>query len=249
MDNNTTYTEKVSSSRTEILFIVLALFFLLLFVWRVSAVGFGILAVVFLVFCGFFAFYALNYRTLIVQLSAEFLTLKFGVFTWKIPLEHIEACALDDISLWRIGGARIHFSFIRGRYRAMFNFLEHPRVVVRLKTKKGAVQDVAFSTRQPERVLQLLQEAVSARQPRTIASGDWTLQIYFRNRGTRSEGQHGVLLHKGKPVESPAVGVVIETDLGQMRYYGQPEGVQVPWGNTGWNFADEEKILPSWSEA
>ena len=109
MDNNTRYTEKVSSSRTEILFIVLALLFLLLFVWRVSAVGFEILAVVFLVLFGFFAFYALNYRTLIVQLSAEFLTLKFGVFTWKIPLEHIEACALDDISLWRIGGARIHF--------------------------------------------------------------------------------------------------------------------------------------------
>lgn len=249
MNDNLIHNERVSSSKTEILFIALALLFLALFVWRVSAVGFGILAVVFLVFCGFFAFYALNYRTLIVQLSAELLMLKFGVFTWKIPLEHIEACALDDISLWRIGGAGIHFSFIRGRYRAMFNFLEHPRVVVMLKTKKGPVQDIAFSTRQPERVLQLLQEAVSARRPRTIASGDWTLNIYFRNRGTRSEGQHGVLLHKGKPVEPPAIGAVIETDLGQMRYYGQPAGVQVPWGNTGWNFADEEKILPSWSEA
>jgi len=249
MNDNSNYNEKVSSGRTAVLFIALTLFFLAFFVRRVSAFGLDFLAIVFLGLCGFFAFYVLNYRTLNIQLSAVYLTLKFGVFTWKIPLEHIESCALDDVSLWRIGGAGIHFSFIRGRYRAMFNFLEHPRVVVRLRTKKGLVKDIAFSTRQPERVLPLIQEVVSARQPRTIASGDWTLQIYFRNRGTRSEGQHGVLLHKDKPVEPPAVGAVIETDLGQMQYYGQPAGVQIPWGNTGWNFADEEKILPSWGEA
>ncbi|MEJ5309121.1 MAG: hypothetical protein WHX52_05075 [Anaerolineae bacterium] len=248
MNENLNYNEKVSSGRTTVLFIALTLLFLALLAWRVNAFGSDILAIVFLVFCGFFAFYTLNYRTLNVQLSAAYLSLKFGVFTWKIPLAHIESCALDDVSLWRIGGAGIHFSFIRGRYRAMFNFLEHPRVVVMLKTKKGPVKDIAFSTRQPERVLQLIQEAVSAGQPRTITSGDWTLNIYFRNRGTRSEGQHGVLLHKGTPVEPPAIGAVIETDLGQMRYYGSPEGVKVPWENTGWNFADEEKILPSWGE-
>lgn len=248
MNDNPTYNEKVSSNKTEALFIALTLLFLALLVWRVSAASFDIWAVVLLCLCSFFAFYALNYRTLIIQLSNEFLALKYGVFNWKIPMENVEHCSLDDVSLWRIGGAGIHFSIIRGKYRAMFNFLEHPRVVVRLKTKKGPVQDIAFSTRRPEQVQHLIQAAASARRPRSLVRGDWTLNIYFRNQGTRSEGQHGILLHNNKAVEPREVDEVIDTDLGQMKYYGRLEGVHVPWENTGWNFADEEKILPSWEE-
>jgi hypothetical protein len=42
--------------------------------------------------------------------------------------------------------------FVRGRYRASFNFLEHPRVVVALRGGAGPVRDVSFSTRRPEAV-------------------------------------------------------------------------------------------------
>jgi hypothetical protein len=92
----------------------------------------------------FFLFYELNYRTLIIRLSKDALQLKFGIFTWIIPLHNIETCFPDATSLWRIGGEGIHFTPLGGRYRAMFNFLEHPRVVITLKTKRVLVRVIAF---------------------------------------------------------------------------------------------------------
>jgi hypothetical protein len=85
----------------------------------------------------------------------------FGVFKWTLPLEDVAACARDDVSIWRIGGAGIHFTPIRGRYRAMFNFPEYPRVVVALRRRGGLVGDVAFSTRQPDDVTRIIAGAVA----------------------------------------------------------------------------------------
>ena len=51
---------------------------------------------------------------------------------------------------------------IRKRYRASFNFLEYPRVVIALRKKVWLVQDISFSTHRPEDVIQLIQEAISA---------------------------------------------------------------------------------------
>jgi hypothetical protein len=58
----------------------------------------------------------------------------------------------------RNGGAGIHFMLVNGRYRASFNFLEHPRVVIRFRNKIGPVVDLSFSTTQPEKVLAHLEE-------------------------------------------------------------------------------------------
>lgn len=163
------YEEKLSSNRTTILFVALAFSFLLLFTWRMMAAGLGWLAVVFfLLFC-FFTFYVFNYRTLTVHLTPEFLRLTFGIFKWSVAIDTIEGCCLDDISLWRIGGAGIHFTSIRKRYRVFFNFLEYPRVVVKLKVKRGLVWDIVFSTRHPKRIMVLIQDAISkSRQKRWI---------------------------------------------------------------------------------
>ena len=150
------YLEKVTSNRTEALFVGLALAFLLLFAWRTSGEGFDAWGVVFLCGCAFFLFYTLNYRVLTIRLTEETLQLKFGLFTWVMPLSNIEACYPDETSLWRIGGAGIHFTPLRGRYRAIFNFLEHPRLVIALKVRRGPVRDIAFSTRQPDEVRRLI---------------------------------------------------------------------------------------------
>jgi len=99
-----------------------------------------------------------------VRLSPEGLRLQFGLFHWTIDLANVERCDLDGTSLRRIGGAGIHFSFFDGRYRAMFNFLEYPRVVVALRQKVGPVQDVAFSTQQPEQVLALIEQSILQRR-------------------------------------------------------------------------------------
>ena len=152
------YFEKVSSNRTESLFIVLTILFLIPFAWSAKMDVFGVWSILFFCLFAFFLFYSLNYRTLLIRLTAEALHLKFGLFAWTIPFRNIEACFPDTTSLWRIGGAGLHFTPLGGRYRAMFNFLEHPRLVIALKVNKGPVQDIAFTTRRPEEVMRLVQK-------------------------------------------------------------------------------------------
>ena len=163
MNENLLYTERLSSKRTEMLFLALTLLFFTLLIWRVTVHGLDILAAVFLCLCAFFFFCALNYRTLTVRLTTRSLKLTFGIFTWNVPLDNIESCRLDEIPvLMRMGGAGIHFMLIRRRYRASFNFLEYPRVVIAFKRKAGPVRDISFSTRHPDELLRLIQDGMAA---------------------------------------------------------------------------------------
>ncbi len=165
MHNNLIHSEEVSSTRTEALFLVLTFLFFWLFLRRVKRGKRGQFTTAVFCLSLFFLFYAVNYRTLIIELSPESLHLKFGIFTWNVPLDNVAACQLDDLPLlMKYGGAGIHFMRIRKRYRASFNFLEHPRVVIALKNKVGPVQDISFSTRHPREVLGVMQETIAARQ-------------------------------------------------------------------------------------
>jgi len=135
------YNERISSNKTEALFLAFMILFLLLLIWRVNVGSLDVLAVVFLCFFLLFLFYSVNFRTLIIQLTSKSLKLKFGIFTWVVPLDNVEECRLDEIPiLIRIGGAGIHFMLIRKRYRASFNFLEYPRVVIAFKLRILIIQ-------------------------------------------------------------------------------------------------------------
>jgi hypothetical protein len=157
------YLEKISSKKTGLLFIALSLVFLTLAIWRYLASGLNTLTWVLLFFCGFFLFYVINFRSLLIHLTADSLRLKFGLFHWTIPANNIAGCELDDNLPWLMknGGAGIHFMFVRKRYRASFNFLEYPRVVIELKEKAGLVRDVSFTTRYPEEVIQRIQATMT----------------------------------------------------------------------------------------
>ncbi len=165
MDQEDLCQERVSSARTEALFVALTLIPLAVFAWRVPSAGIDGWSVFLLAVAAMFLFYSLNYRTLVIRVSADVLRLRFGLFEWTIPLQNIEACSSDTVSLWRIGGAGIHFTPLGRRYRAMFNFLEHPRLVVSLKVKKGPVRDIAFSTRKPAELMTLIQPGSSTSRP------------------------------------------------------------------------------------
>ena len=156
------YTERLSSNKTQALFLALTILFLLLLIWRVNVAGLDALAAVFTCFSILFLFYSLNFRTLIIRLTPASLKLTFGIFMWNVPLNNIDGCRLDEIPLlMMLGGAGIHFMMIRKRYRLSFNFLEYPRVVIAFKRKVGLVRDISFSTRQPDEVIRLIQEAVT----------------------------------------------------------------------------------------
>jgi hypothetical protein len=159
MTDQPIYLEKLSSRKTEALFVALTLLFFILFVGFAYSHLWGGWSILFMCLFVIFLFYAVNYRYLVIRLDQSYLRLKFGIFTWTIPLENIADCSLDSISpLQYYGGAGIHFMVIEGRYRAMFNFLEYPRVLIKLKVKQGLVQDIAFSTQQPVEVLRLVDE-------------------------------------------------------------------------------------------
>lgn len=164
MENNLTYREELSSTKTEALFWAFTFLFLWLFAQRIKAGKRGSITRAFFCLFLFFLFYAFNYKTLIIHITAETLQLKFGVFTWTVPLDNVSECKLDEIPLWlKYGGAGIHFMSVGKRYRASFNFLEYPRVVLTFKKKVGViVQELSFSTRKPEDVLQLIQQAIIA---------------------------------------------------------------------------------------
>lgn len=162
MNNVLLHEEKISSRRTELLFLILTVLFFGLFLWRAAAIRFDFPAGLFLFLSFLFLFYSLNYRRLSIQLSSEHLQLTFGIFTWRIPLGNIAGCGIDEIPpFMRFGGAGIHFMFIRGRYRASFNFLEFPRVVITLRRQVGPVRDVSFSTRQPEELIRRILGAIA----------------------------------------------------------------------------------------
>jgi hypothetical protein len=153
------YSERLSSSKTEALFISLMTLFLALSLWRMNINGLDGLVIAFLILAGMFLFYLVNFRTLHIRITSESLKLIFGIFTWTVPLNNIEDCQLDELpAFMKYGGAGIHFMMIRDRYRASFNFLEYPRVVVAFKKKVGPVRDISFSTQHPEDILRLVRE-------------------------------------------------------------------------------------------
>ena len=163
MQKTLLYHEKVTSIKTTALFLLLAVLCGFFFSWRLLGVRMDWLAVLLLVLACFFLFYTLNYRTLDIQLDEETIRLKFGLFTRRVPLTNIAQIKLDDQIPWlmRNGGAGIHFMFVNGRYRASFNFLEHPRLVITFKNKVGPVLDLSFSTRQPAMLMEQLNKAIT----------------------------------------------------------------------------------------
>jgi Ca2+/Na+ antiporter len=154
------YEERLTSSRTSALFGLLTVLFLALVIWRALFNAAGFMSVVFICLFLMFLFYSLNYRVLHIRLTPEALILRFGLFKWDVPVAGIRSCCIDETSLWRIGGAGIHFSFFKGSYRAILNFLEYPRVVLTLKQKRNPVREIAFSTTQPKRLIHLLTKTI-----------------------------------------------------------------------------------------
>lgn len=163
MTDNNIYQEEISSNKTEALFLALTLVFFLLLAWSWKIAGLDTAAAIFLSLAIVFLFYSLNYRTLKIHMTRGSLELKFGIFAWRIPFNNIEDCRLDENlpALMKNGGAGIHFMMIDHRYRASFNFLEFPRVVVAFKNKVGLVRDISFSTRNPTEIVSLIEKAMS----------------------------------------------------------------------------------------
>lgn len=73
----------------------------------------------------------------------------------------------------------------------------------------------------------------------------WRLNITYLHKGTKSEGQNGVLYKYGNEVKTPKMDTLMETSIGTLKYYGKRTAANHPWDVTGWNFADKSLIKNS----
>ncbi|MHA2495418.1 MAG: hypothetical protein ACXAEI_08010 [Candidatus Hodarchaeales archaeon] len=152
------YEEKILSKITAGVFIVLTALFMILFSCQFIGSGYSAFTLISFSLFLFFLFYSLNYRSLTIFITSSSVEIKFGIFSRSIGWESIDECHIDEVSMWRIGGAGIHFTRIRRKWRAMYNFLEYPRIVLTLK--QGRIREVVFSTRNPERVLAIVKQGI-----------------------------------------------------------------------------------------
>ncbi len=106
----------------------------------------------------FFAAMTFNFRKLVIKISGEGIKVGFGVFKKSVPWKNIEDCYIDETSAIRYGGWGVRFSRVKGNWRRVYNVFGGPRVVIRLKT--GFFRELAFSTRNPEKVVEKVKERI-----------------------------------------------------------------------------------------
>ena len=75
--------------------------------------------------------------------------------------------------------------------------------------------------------------------------GDCRLNIEYLAKGSKSEGQDGVLYKNGKEVKARQKNETIDTAMGKLKYYGKRSLSNALWDITGWNFADTSQIKRS----
>lgn len=158
------YHEKIRSTRTTLLFLILVLAFCALSAWRFSAVGLRFTPCLFAFLGLTFFFYVINYRVLKITITDRELRLKFGLIHWQIDVENIEFSAQYDPPFWiKYGGAGVHFAAVDGKYTAFYNFLEYPRILIRFHQKQGLVRALVFTTLQPDQLLEILEKRSTAK--------------------------------------------------------------------------------------
>ncbi|WDP92184.1 MAG: hypothetical protein HUN04_21660 [Desulfobacter sp.] len=73
----------------------------------------------------------------------------------------------------------------------------------------------------------------------------WRLNVFITQKGSRSQGSHGILLKNGKPVNGKK-GETLETAIGTLRYQG-PFGMRANlWDSTGWVMV-HALVKPEWT--
>ena len=79
-----------------------------------------------------------------------------------------------------------------------------------------------------------------------LKDGIWELKIYYILKGTRSEGLHGILFNNNKDKGAGTFKEKIETDLGELIYFGKWEDRKHLFSLSGWLPKNLDPIYPSW---
>jgi len=156
-------------------FVVLAVFFLAMFVQQIVAEPLGDKPApdwFYAAMCLFFVFMTFimgNFTKLMVKATSKSLTVSYGIFKRVMPWEDIADCYPDESSsLGTYGGYGIRISQVNGKSRLVYNVLGSSCVVLGLK--KGRFNEFVFSTNDPDAVMAVIKERIGKQEKQeTIA--------------------------------------------------------------------------------
>ena len=77
---------------------------------------------------------------------------------------------------------------------------------------------------------------------------DCEFRAWYVEKGTRSEGIHGTLSMRGKPLFGKKEGESASCALGEFIWHGDWDSREHPWAKSGWLPKAVETIYPSWAK-
>ncbi len=92
-----------------------------------------------------------GFRRLSIRATTGSITLRCGLFRWRVHWEDVEDCFVDNAPGLRYGGWGVRLARFGGQWRLAFNTPGVTGVVLRLR--RGRVRQVMFSTASPDTVL------------------------------------------------------------------------------------------------
>ena len=142
------------------LFVVLALFFLAMFVYQITTGSLGskpapdwyYLAMG--LFFAFMTFIIFNFGKLTISATPQSITVRYGMFKRAMRWEDIGDCYVDESTAFSYGGFGIRIGMVNRKRRLVYNLIGGSRVV--LVMKKGRFDEFVFSTKNPDAVMDVI---------------------------------------------------------------------------------------------
>jgi len=161
------YREKIPFLVGKLVLIVivcLAALFLGLFLYQLLAHQVGdrpapnwYYLVMFLVFLGV-SVLLVNFSELTIMATSQAITIAYGKIKYTIAWENVKGYYLDTDPGIAYGGWGIRLGIARGKSVLVYNVIGYPRIVLELN--KGRYAQFAFSTRQPEVVMDIVEKQI-----------------------------------------------------------------------------------------
>ena len=110
-----------------------------------------------------FTFLTVNFRKLDIKITKENLIVSFGLAKRIIPLNNIEIAKTDKEAKPIVLGFGIRGTRYEGKWVLVYNVIFARRAIVYLK--EGKVQIFVFSTKKPEKVVELINANLNKAKP------------------------------------------------------------------------------------
>jgi len=161
MQIETIYEEKIFSKEMMAIALLITAIFLVLLIYQIVKAPIGnrpapnwLYLSLFLLFLGI----TFIFNTLSIKITSKSINVSFGILRYSTTWENVENCFLDKTSAIWYGGWGIRLAKAENKWRLIYNVIGVPRVVISLR--KGGCREFAFSTKNPEEVIKIIERQI-----------------------------------------------------------------------------------------